>query len=152
MFVLEVSILTVSINYWNFFNRIVFFGNFDNVCKMFDTKTEKKKMIYDKKQNISWRRNTRQTLRVHTPISIQYKVYFQAASSFYWQKSWPVTFTNWARGEPSDGQSDMCVKSRNGQWDVTSCSRSMGYVCEINSGIINSHFQNVLRFTNKVCQ
>ncbi|XP_063422181.1 macrophage mannose receptor 1-like [Mytilus trossulus] len=59
--------------------------------------------------------------------------YNRDTTSFAWQRNWPVKFTNWAFGEPSNGPLDLCVKSMNGQWDSTGCTRSMGYVCEINS-------------------
>ncbi|XP_063422180.1 macrophage mannose receptor 1-like isoform X2 [Mytilus trossulus] len=57
----------------------------------------------------------------------------QFKGTYHWQKSWPVTFTNWGYGEPSQAPSDRCVKSKNGLWDDTTCSLTLGYVCEINS-------------------
>jgi hypothetical protein len=87
-------------------------------------------------------------------IIVKILLQFGGNNYYAWRKSWPVTFTNWGSGEPSQGPLDNCVKSRNGLWDDTSCSLSMGYVCEINQGnhlnfidlrvmVFNATFNNI---------
>ncbi|XP_076467662.1 uncharacterized protein LOC143298664 [Babylonia areolata] len=49
-----------------------------------------------------------------------------------WTLGWPVTFTNWAPGEPSRGPGEGCVSMRpDGLWVDDNCSREISYICAI---------------------
>lgn len=56
-------------------------------------------------------------------------------SGFLWDDHTPLTYTNWASGQPSNGAGEDCVMMTPGnKWNDASCSAEWRYVLEINEG------------------
>ena len=53
---------------------------------------------------------------------------------FVWTNGWPITYTNWLRGNPNDWRhSQDCVDMRttNGLWNDYNCSMPTPYICMV---------------------
>lgn len=67
--------------------------------------------------------------------------YFLCAqdSSYTWSDGWPVFFTHWGIGEPSNVASEGCVAMHgarffHGTWNDTKCDLAKPYICKITTG------------------
>uniref|UniRef100_A0A8C2WF37 C-type lectin domain-containing protein n=1 Tax=Cyclopterus lumpus TaxID=8103 RepID=A0A8C2WF37_CYCLU len=59
--------------------------------------------------------------------------------SYSWTDGWPVFFTQWGPGEPSNIKDEGCVsvhasRAFHGTWNDTRCDQAKPYVCKISSG------------------
>ncbi|XP_014906843.1 macrophage mannose receptor 1 [Poecilia latipinna] len=59
-------------------------------------------------------------------------------SSYMWTDGWPVFFTQWGPGEPSNVQDEGCVSMHasiwfHGTWNDTKCDLAKPYICKISS-------------------
>uniref|UniRef100_A0A672FCS0 C-type lectin domain-containing protein n=1 Tax=Salarias fasciatus TaxID=181472 RepID=A0A672FCS0_SALFA len=57
----------------------------------------------------------------------------------YWSDGWPVFFTQWGPGEPSNLQDEGCVSMHaafpfHGTWNDTDCAVAKSYICKISYG------------------
>lgn len=63
----------------------------------------------------------------------------ESGDSYKWSDGWPVFFTHWGPGEPSNHKEEGCVSMRSagnyihGTWNDTSCSLTKPYICKITS-------------------
>ncbi|KAM8828848.1 secretory phospholipase A2 receptor isoform 3-T3 [Spinachia spinachia] len=60
--------------------------------------------------------------------------------SYSWSDGWPVFFTQWGPGEPSNTKDEGCVsmhasRAFHGTWNDTRCDQAKPYVCKISSGL-----------------
>lgn len=67
--------------------------------------------------------------------------YFLCAqdSSYTWSDGWPVFFTHWGPGEPSNVADEGCVAMHgarffHGTWNDTKCDLAKPYICKITTG------------------
>uniref|UniRef100_A0A3Q2EA74 C-type lectin domain-containing protein n=1 Tax=Cyprinodon variegatus TaxID=28743 RepID=A0A3Q2EA74_CYPVA len=59
--------------------------------------------------------------------------------SYTWTDGWPVFFTQWGPGEPSNIKDEGCVSMHasiwfHGTWNDTKCDQAKSYICKISSG------------------
>ena len=59
--------------------------------------------------------------------------------SYSWTDGWPVFFTHWGPGEPSNHKGEGCVSMHgsvhfHGTWNDTACDSARPYICKISSG------------------
>uniref|UniRef100_A0A672J823 C-type lectin domain-containing protein n=1 Tax=Salarias fasciatus TaxID=181472 RepID=A0A672J823_SALFA len=59
--------------------------------------------------------------------------------SISWSDGWPVFFTQWGPGEPSNLQDEGCVSMHaafpfHGTWNDTDCAVAKSYICKISYG------------------
>lgn len=64
----------------------------------------------------------------------------QEDGSYMWTDGWPVFFTQWGPGEPSNIEGEGCVSMHgsrifHGTWNDTKCDVSKPYICKISSGM-----------------
>lgn len=69
----------------------------------------------------------------------------QEDGSYMWTDGWPVFFTQWGPGEPSNIDGEGCVSMHgspmfHGTWNDTKCDVSKPYICKISSGMQQSAF------------
>ncbi|XP_023194031.1 macrophage mannose receptor 1-like [Xiphophorus maculatus] len=62
----------------------------------------------------------------------------QEDNSYMWTDGWPVFFTQWGPGEPSNIQDEGCVSMHasiwfHGTWNDTKCDQAKPYICKISS-------------------
>ncbi|XP_047200502.1 macrophage mannose receptor 1 [Hippoglossus stenolepis] len=62
----------------------------------------------------------------------------QDESSYSWTDGWPVFFTQWGPGEPSNIKDEGCVSMHasrvfHGTWNDTKCDQAKPYICKISS-------------------
>ncbi|XP_029941423.1 macrophage mannose receptor 1-like [Salarias fasciatus] len=60
----------------------------------------------------------------------------QGDGSYKWSDGWPVFFTQWGPGEPSNLQDEGCVSMHaafpfHGTWNDTDCAVAKSYICKI---------------------
>lgn len=60
-------------------------------------------------------------------------------SSYTWSDGWPVFFTHWGPGEPSNIADEGCVAMHgarffHGTWNDTKCDLAKPYICKITTG------------------
>uniref|UniRef100_A0A3B3Z7P3 C-type lectin domain-containing protein n=1 Tax=Periophthalmus magnuspinnatus TaxID=409849 RepID=A0A3B3Z7P3_9GOBI len=60
--------------------------------------------------------------------------------SYMWTDGWPVFFTQWGPGEPSNLEGEGCVSMHasyffHGTWNDTKCSDPKPYICKISKAI-----------------
>ncbi|KAM4634074.1 macrophage mannose receptor 1 [Polymixia lowei] len=60
------------------------------------------------------------------------------SDSYKWSDDWPVFFTHWGPGEPSNIQGEGCVSMLgkpmfHGTWNDTSCDQAKRYICKISA-------------------
>ncbi|KAK7498721.1 hypothetical protein BaRGS_00010098, partial [Batillaria attramentaria] len=54
------------------------------------------------------------------------------AGAYSWNSGWPVTFSNWAKEEPSRGPGEGCVTmGGDGLWSDDNCTKQLPFVCVI---------------------
>uniref|UniRef100_A0A3B3YY46 C-type lectin domain-containing protein n=1 Tax=Poecilia mexicana TaxID=48701 RepID=A0A3B3YY46_9TELE len=63
--------------------------------------------------------------------------------SYMWTDGWPVFFTQWGPGEPSNVQDEGCVSMHasiwfHGTWNDTKCDLAKPYICKISSAVFSS--------------
>lgn len=63
----------------------------------------------------------------------------QDDGSYMWTDGWPVFFTQWGPGEPSNIKDEGCVamhgsRAFHGTWNDTRCDLTKPYICKISSG------------------
>uniref|UniRef100_A0A672F699 C-type lectin domain-containing protein n=1 Tax=Salarias fasciatus TaxID=181472 RepID=A0A672F699_SALFA len=63
----------------------------------------------------------------------------QGDGSYKWSDGWPVFFTQWGPGEPSNLQDEGCVSIHaafpfHGTWNDTDCAVAKSYICKISYG------------------
>lgn len=63
----------------------------------------------------------------------------QDTGSYYWTDGWPVFFTEWGPGEPSNNQNEGCVSMHgsrlfHGTWNDTKCDQEKSYICKYSTG------------------
>uniref|UniRef100_A0A3Q3AN93 C-type lectin domain-containing protein n=1 Tax=Kryptolebias marmoratus TaxID=37003 RepID=A0A3Q3AN93_KRYMA len=49
--------------------------------------------------------------------------------SYAWSDSWPVFFTQWGPGEPSNVKDEGCVSMHDGHWNDNNCLLKKGFAC-----------------------
>uniref|UniRef100_A0A3P9HLF9 C-type lectin domain-containing protein n=1 Tax=Oryzias latipes TaxID=8090 RepID=A0A3P9HLF9_ORYLA len=59
--------------------------------------------------------------------------------SYSWSDGWPVFFTQWGPGEPTNHRQEGCVSMHaskwfHGTWNDTKCDHAKPYICKISSG------------------
>lgn len=59
---------------------------------------------------------------------------------YMWTDGWPVFFTQWGPGEPSNIKDEGCVtmhgsRAFHGTWNDTGCNLMKPYICKISSGM-----------------
>uniref|UniRef100_A0A673AXV5 C-type lectin domain-containing protein n=1 Tax=Sphaeramia orbicularis TaxID=375764 RepID=A0A673AXV5_9TELE len=59
--------------------------------------------------------------------------------SYYWTDGWPVFFTQWGPGEPSNHKDEGCVSMHgsrmfHGTWNDTKCDDPKPYICKYTKG------------------
>uniref|UniRef100_W5M913 C-type lectin domain-containing protein n=1 Tax=Lepisosteus oculatus TaxID=7918 RepID=W5M913_LEPOC len=59
-------------------------------------------------------------------------------STYTWTDGWPVFFTHWGPGEPTNHEGDGCVTMSgsyffHGRWNDTDCNIAQPYICKISS-------------------
>lgn len=64
---------------------------------------------------------------------------FQENGSYTWTDGWPVFFTQWGPGEPSNINGEGCVAMHggavfHGTWNDTKCHLAKPFICKISSG------------------
>uniref|UniRef100_A0A3P8TTP2 C-type lectin domain-containing protein n=1 Tax=Amphiprion percula TaxID=161767 RepID=A0A3P8TTP2_AMPPE len=64
----------------------------------------------------------------------------QEDGSYKWTDGWPIFFTHWGPGEPSNIKDEGCVSMHaalafHGTWNDTKCDLTKPYICKISSGI-----------------
>ncbi|KAF3849177.1 hypothetical protein F7725_015674 [Dissostichus mawsoni] len=64
----------------------------------------------------------------------------QDDGSYMWTDDWPVFFTQWGPGEPSNIKDEGCVsmhasRAFHGTWNDTKCDQAKPYVCKISPGL-----------------
>ncbi|XP_076014518.1 uncharacterized protein LOC143007034 [Genypterus blacodes] len=64
----------------------------------------------------------------------------QDDGSYKWSDSWPVLFTQWGPGEPTNIKDEGCVSMHawpyfHGTWNDTDCNQAKPYVCKISTEI-----------------
>lgn len=64
----------------------------------------------------------------------------QDDGSYSWTDGWPVFFTQWGPGEPTNIQGEGCVSMRvspafYGTWNDTKCNLQKPFICKISSGM-----------------
>lgn len=64
----------------------------------------------------------------------------QDDGSYMWTDGWPVFFTQWGPGEPTNVEDEGCVVMHgsryfHGTWNDTKCDIAKPYVCKISSGL-----------------
>ncbi|MEQ2170772.1 hypothetical protein GOODEAATRI_003801 [Goodea atripinnis] len=62
----------------------------------------------------------------------------QEEGSYMWTDNWPVFFTAWGPGEPSNIKDEGCVSMHasiwfHGTWNDTKCDQAKPYICKISS-------------------
>uniref|UniRef100_A0A667WIW3 C-type lectin domain-containing protein n=1 Tax=Myripristis murdjan TaxID=586833 RepID=A0A667WIW3_9TELE len=62
------------------------------------------------------------------------------SNSYQWTDNWPVFFTQWGPGEPSNHMGEGCVSMHaaplfHGTWNDTGCDQLKSYICKISSGM-----------------
>nr|XP_015217385.1 PREDICTED: macrophage mannose receptor 1-like [Lepisosteus oculatus] len=62
----------------------------------------------------------------------------QGNSTYTWTDGWPVFFTHWGPGEPTNHEGDGCVTMSgsyffHGRWNDTDCNIAQPYICKISS-------------------
>ncbi|MGH0164673.1 UNVERIFIED_CONTAM: hypothetical protein FKN15_047304 [Acipenser sinensis] len=62
----------------------------------------------------------------------------QGDGSYTWVDGWPVFYTHWGPGEPTNHNEEGCVTMHSpplfhGTWNDTSCSQKQAYICKITS-------------------
>lgn len=60
-------------------------------------------------------------------------------SSYTWSDGWPVYFTHWGPGEPSNVADEGCVAMHgarffHGTWNDTKCDVAKAYICKMTTG------------------
>ncbi|XP_071824781.1 macrophage mannose receptor 1-like isoform X2 [Apostichopus japonicus] len=56
------------------------------------------------------------------------------SGEYEWLDGWPVSYTNWAAMEPSQGSNEGCIAlTVNGTWDDTGCSSNYRGICKYTS-------------------
>lgn len=64
------------------------------------------------------------------------------SDSYKWSDGWPVFFTHWGPGEPTNHKGEGCVSMHapsrfiQGTWNDTACDSIKPYICKITSGKI----------------
>lgn len=63
----------------------------------------------------------------------------QGDSPYVWTDGWPVFFTQWGPGEPSNNKDEGCVSMHashvfHGTWNDTKCDEAKPYICKISKG------------------
>lgn len=58
---------------------------------------------------------------------------------YAWTDGWPVFFTHWGPGEPTNNRGEGCVSMHasrvfHGTWNDTKCDHEKPYICKISSG------------------
>uniref|UniRef100_A0A3B3D4D4 C-type lectin domain-containing protein n=1 Tax=Oryzias melastigma TaxID=30732 RepID=A0A3B3D4D4_ORYME len=58
--------------------------------------------------------------------------------SYSWSDGWPVFFTEWGPGEPTNHRQEGCVSMHaskwfHGTWNDTKCDQAKPYICKISS-------------------
>ncbi|XP_005097625.3 macrophage mannose receptor 1 [Aplysia californica] len=57
--------------------------------------------------------------------------YDLASEAYTWSDTWPVTFTNWGKGEPNRLANEGCVSHTvDGQWQDVPCQMQLSFICE----------------------
>uniref|UniRef100_A0A673HA46 C-type lectin domain-containing protein n=1 Tax=Sinocyclocheilus rhinocerous TaxID=307959 RepID=A0A673HA46_9TELE len=62
------------------------------------------------------------------------------SDSYKWSDGWPVFFTHWGPGEPTDHEGEGCVSMHapslfiQGTWNDTACAATKPYICKITKG------------------
>uniref|UniRef100_A0A8C9TUS0 C-type lectin domain-containing protein n=1 Tax=Scleropages formosus TaxID=113540 RepID=A0A8C9TUS0_SCLFO len=64
----------------------------------------------------------------------------EGSDSYSWSDGWPVFFTNWGPGEPTNEKGEGCVSMHSsphlhGVWNDTLCNSAKAFLCKITSGI-----------------
>lgn len=59
--------------------------------------------------------------------------------SYTWSDGWPVFFTHWGPGEPSNIEGEGCVVMHgarffHGTWNDTRCDIAKPYICKMTTG------------------
>lgn len=72
----------------------------------------------------------------------------QENGSYTWTDGWPVFFTQWGPGEPSNHKDEGCVSMDakvifHGTWNDTKCDQAKAYICKISYGM-----KHTLNFTD----
>lgn len=58
----------------------------------------------------------------------------KVSGEYEWLDGWPVSYTNWAAMEPSQGSNEGCIAlTVNGTWDDTGCSSNYRGICKYTS-------------------
>ncbi|KAL4617320.1 macrophage mannose receptor 1-like [Arapaima gigas] len=62
----------------------------------------------------------------------------EGGDSYTWSDDWPVFFTNWGPGEPTNNKGEGCVSMHSnphvhGVWNDTLCSATKPFICKITS-------------------
>ncbi|KAM6984693.1 macrophage mannose receptor 1-like [Aplochiton taeniatus] len=60
------------------------------------------------------------------------------SNDYKWSDGWPVFFTHWGPGEPSNHKGEGCVSMHgslffHGTWNDTACDAAKAYICKISS-------------------
>uniref|UniRef100_A0A7N6AYM6 C-type lectin domain-containing protein n=1 Tax=Anabas testudineus TaxID=64144 RepID=A0A7N6AYM6_ANATE len=60
--------------------------------------------------------------------------------SYSWTDGWPVFFTEWGPGEPSNNKNEGCVsmhasRAFHGTWNDTKCDQEKPYICKYDKNI-----------------
>uniref|UniRef100_A0A8C7XMZ9 C-type lectin domain-containing protein n=1 Tax=Oryzias sinensis TaxID=183150 RepID=A0A8C7XMZ9_9TELE len=73
-------------------------------------------------------------------IDMSYDQAFVAGvdGSYSWSDGWPVFFTQWGPGEPTNHRQEGCVSMHaskwfHGTWNDTKCDHAKPYICKISS-------------------
>ena len=53
-----------------------------------------------------------------------------------------VSYTNWAKNEPSTDDTDDCVEIKNKKWSASKCTKKRQYVCEIPSDEVQAFWDS----------
>lgn len=62
------------------------------------------------------------------------------SDSYRWSDGWPVFFTHWGPGEPTNHKGEGCVSMHapshfiQGTWNDTACDDAKPYICKITKG------------------
>uniref|UniRef100_A0A8C2PSA1 C-type lectin domain-containing protein n=1 Tax=Cyprinus carpio TaxID=7962 RepID=A0A8C2PSA1_CYPCA len=62
------------------------------------------------------------------------------SDSYKWSDGWPVFFTHWGPGEPTNHEGEGCVSMHapshfiQGTWNDTACAAAKPYICKITKG------------------
>lgn len=77
-------------------------------------------------------------------LNISLHLVTQGNDSYIWSDGWPVFFTEWGPGEPSNIPDEGCVsmhasRAFHGTWNDTKCSLAKPYICKTTSGGEHTH-------------